>query len=194
MIKFNELRIVDESKLIIDISVIDSPYYENVSLDSIIIDTQDTFMTTGPSENAIYSKKIISNPDNPQGLEEEQDIIKDYRIELDSLDLTVPIDKNMFFIYILTRGNPTIDTPCGKDNKTTIGVAIDIQKLFDKGIYLLKGMRDRCNISRDLIMHILQVKALEISVATKHYLKAIEYWRILFNRRNRVLLKRQCNG
>ena len=194
MIKFNELRILDNSKLLISISVLDSPNYKDVSLDSIIIDTQDTFMTTGPSQNAIYEKKIKRSIDNPNITDEDQDIIKSFSIELDSLDLTVPIDKNMFFVYVITRGNPTIDTPCGKDNKTTIGVAMDIQKLFDKGIYLLKGLEDKCNIPKDLMMHILLLKALEISVATKHYLKTIEYWRLLFNRPNRILLKKQCHG
>ena len=41
MVQFNELRINPEgTKLIIDVSVKDSVYYENVYIDTISIDTQ----------------------------------------------------------------------------------------------------------------------------------------------------------
>ena len=50
MIQFNKLQINREgTKLTIDIAVKDLEYYNNVYIDSISIDTQDTFVNRGPS-------------------------------------------------------------------------------------------------------------------------------------------------
>lgn len=194
MIKFNELRISKNSKLIIDVSVLKDSYYKDVSLESIIIDSHETFIATGPSNHPIYQKKIISNDNEPTNRPEDLDIIKSFRIELDSLDLTVPVDKTMFFVYVKTRGTPSIDTPCGKDNTIVLGVAFSTIDLIDKGILLLKELTDECNTPKRLIMHILQLKALEISIATGHHTKAIEYWKMLNNKRRVTILKKGCNG
>ena len=59
MIQFNELRINPEgTKLIIDVSVKNSVYYENVYIDTISIDTQDTFIGSGPSSNVAYTNTL----------------------------------------------------------------------------------------------------------------------------------------
>lgn len=59
MIRFNELRITKDGKhLIIDVSVRSQPYYNDVYLDSISIDTQDTYKDGGPSSSIIYHKDI----------------------------------------------------------------------------------------------------------------------------------------
>ena len=62
MVQFNELRITpDGQKLIIDVSVKDLEYYTNVYLDTIQIDTQDTFVESGPSSEVVYTEVIEGN-------------------------------------------------------------------------------------------------------------------------------------
>ena len=62
MVTFQELRITpDGQKLIIDVSVKDLEYYTNVYLDTVQIDTQDTFVESGPSSEVVYSKTIEGN-------------------------------------------------------------------------------------------------------------------------------------
>lgn len=54
MVTFNELRITpDGNTLIIDVAIKDLRYYDNVGLDTILIDTQDTFTAEGPSSKAV---------------------------------------------------------------------------------------------------------------------------------------------
>ena len=49
MINFKELRISEcDNSLIIDVEVKDDSYYENIYIDQIIIDTQDTYLGSGP--------------------------------------------------------------------------------------------------------------------------------------------------
>lgn len=63
MVTFNELKITpDGQKLIIDVSIKDLPYYKNVYLESISIDTQDTYISSGPS--SLAEKYIISEYPN----------------------------------------------------------------------------------------------------------------------------------
>ena len=64
MVRFNELRISADSKyLVIDVSVQDLGYYDNVYLQEIIIDSQDTYLSSGPSSTPIYKYTISSNED-----------------------------------------------------------------------------------------------------------------------------------
>lgn len=59
MINFKELRISEcDNSLIIDVEVKDDSYYENIYIDQIIIDTQDTYLGSGPSSNPIYNHTV----------------------------------------------------------------------------------------------------------------------------------------
>lgn len=63
MINFNELKITqDGSLLILDVSVKDLEYYKDVYIDSIYVDTQDTYINGGPSSNAhkIWGQQSIN--------------------------------------------------------------------------------------------------------------------------------------
>lgn len=54
MVEFQELKIAPGGQeLIIDVSVKDLKYYTDVYLDTILIDTQDTFVEYGPSKDSI---------------------------------------------------------------------------------------------------------------------------------------------
>lgn len=62
MVQFQELKISpDGSKLIIDVSVEDREYFKDVYIESIIIDSQDTYSPLGPSRSPIYIKTLYSN-------------------------------------------------------------------------------------------------------------------------------------
>ena len=61
MVTFNELRITpDGNTLIIDVAIKDLRYYDNVGLDTVLIDTQDTFTAEGPSSKAVKFPVINS--------------------------------------------------------------------------------------------------------------------------------------
>lgn len=54
MIKFQELKITpDGQNLIVDVSIKDFEYYNDVYLDKLLIDTSSTFIDSGPSSKAI---------------------------------------------------------------------------------------------------------------------------------------------
>ena len=110
MIKFTELRVQKERLTIVaEVREIED-YYDNVYIDKIIIDSQDTLNTSGPSANPIYSVTVEGNQ-------------KKFSISLSSTALGgVDINNTMFFVYAVAKGVPAPETPCGYDESTTVGV------------------------------------------------------------------------
>lgn len=164
MVQFNELRITpDGQKLIIDVSVKDLEYYTDVYLDSIQIDTQDTFVESGPSSEVVYTKTIDGNS-------------KSVRLELGTGDLLPTLNDNLFFVYIRTKGAPSIDTPCGMDNSITLGTVLNKYPIYSDIMQYVKEVNADCIIPKHFIDKYLRFKAFEISIITDHYTEAIKYY------------------
>lgn len=197
MINFNELRISEcDKKLVIDISVSPLSYYTDVYIDKIIIDTQDTYIGTGPSANPIYQYIV---PETSEQAFEKQDVIgavlaggtdnpvystyygniKSLRLEIPEL-LLAPFDSTMLFVYVLVKGAPASETPCGMDNIYTLGVTTDLTKFYIKSMNFLKEIDNNCNISNGLIDFILKMNGLDIALKTCNYPLAIKYWNKFF--------------
>ena len=71
MLHFNELRITPDNRhLIIDVSVDKQDYFQDVILESIVIDTQDTYVPNGPSSNPVYTYNVEEQYDLTYSLPE----------------------------------------------------------------------------------------------------------------------------
>ena len=169
MIHFNELCIRD-NHLIIDVNVIFEDYYNDVYLDNIIIDNQDTYTNGFPSDNPIYSKTIddVENKFTKKAVGQ-----KHVRIVLDENDINL---NDMLFVYVTTKGNPSPDTPCGLDKNTTLGVVVDMMPYYTKGMQYLGELGNNCSIPSGFMDFILRTKALELTMKTGNYSKSIEYF------------------
>lgn len=170
MIHFNELYIKDQH-LVIDVSVINEPYYTNVYLDSIVIDNQDTYVSTGPSSAPVYQYTI---PDEVSRLTKQATSQKHIRLVLSAPDVNV---NDMLFVYVRTKGTPAPDTPCGLDNDTTLGVVVDMMPYYTQGMQYLGELSSNCTIPSGFTDFILRTKALELAMRTGNYTKAIEYFK-----------------
>lgn len=178
MIQFNELRITPEDqRLIIDVSVKDLEYYTDVYIDTIIVDNQDTYISTGPSSSPIYyyedevsSDEVVTEREN-----------KRIRIELPST-IIANLNKDLFFVYVTTKGTPSADTPCGMDNTVTVGVVFDLYRLQQLYMQYIKEIEhDNCEISKEFIDQILRYKALKLSLLTGNNVQAVKYWKKFFS-------------
>lgn len=185
MVQFNELRITpDGQKLIIDVSVKDLKYYTDVYLNSIQIDTQDTFVESGPSSEVAYTKTIDGNS-------------KSVRLELGIGDLLPTLTDNLFFVYIRTKGTPAANTPCGDDNSLSLGTIF-----YPYGIYcnLLKTLQlegiGPCNVPKAFVNEFFKYKGLQFSLLTGNNLSAIKYFNSLLNKLQitNSISKCRCHG
>lgn len=204
MIEFNELRITPDNKcLIIDVSVSQDPYYKDIYLDSIVIDNQDSYTPNGPSDSPVCPpidltkeyKQVFSRSDvetyivvdsQLEGSDDGNIKKKRVRLTLTKQDIG-DLNNNMFFVYVITRGTPSPDTPCGMDNSICMRTVIDLQALYNRSIQYLKQINDSCNVPKEFIDMVLRIKALELSIKTGNYTQAISYWNKYFiNIQNKV--------
>lgn len=198
MVQFNDLSIYpDINKLIIDISVINDNKDVDTSIDSVIIDTQDTYCQNGPSNNPVYSYIVEENSipvyvpsdcQKPQTVYCKDDVDnpcivgfndngKYLRLALSDKDLNVAnLSNNIFFVYVNVKNTPSEDSDITATSESVIGVVFDKSTLYDISMRFLKELSCTCNIPKGFIDFILQMKALDISVETGHYIEAIYYW------------------
>lgn len=210
MVKFNTLKITTDC-LILDIQIEESSYYENVFLDSLIIDTDKTYKPFGPSSNPVYFKEIeyvpiIYSENSKTMIKDKKDLkvildsnidqgYKRFKIELTPKDFNLQsFDHNLFFIYVTVKGTPKPDTPCGKDNKTTLKLAVNLNPIIKKSFCYIKEMAHNCKCydKSKFIHFILQIKSLEYAIMGGNIELALKHWYLL-NFNNKLNINNCCN-
>ena len=138
MVHFNELTITPDGKyLIIDVSVLSETYYKDVYIDSVVIDNQNTYLSSGPSSEPVYSYSV---PEKTSLLTNEPVNLKHLRLVLDRFDLQDL--NNMFFVYVRTKGTPAPETPCGLDNMTTMGTVVNMYPFYQQAMNYIGELAD----------------------------------------------------
>lgn len=170
MIKYNTLKI-EGNNLIIDFEVEDKPYYGNVSIEGVRIDTPLTYGTDTPYY--IYDEDDVTRYEN-------EIFIPDVKKEL--LIITPQV-------YVALPP----DTPCGADI-IDMAAVYDRNVLLDKGLGYLKELGDTCEISRGFVDFILKRHALDMAIATCNYSMAIKYWKMLTMVKGTTIKGCGCHG
>lgn len=190
MIKFNESRITsDGQKLIISVAVDNRTFFDNIFIDTIIIDSQDTFTGFGPSNTPLYTWKDL-NPLIVNG----NPVQKKYlRLELDAKDLDLPsLQSSLFYVYVITDGDFKSNTPCELEDKLFTRVVIDYGPIYRETINYIKEISEDCEIPQKFIDRILKVNALELSIMAGHYTLANGYWNKFFKKQANRLRQDKC--
>ena len=205
MIRFNELKIED-NYIIIDVQIEEEKYFKDMYIDSIVIDTQDTFIANGPSSKAIYTKTFNTEEDtfyknNPCITKRMEDNVffsnnNRVRIYIDGKDLNVDIHKTMFFVYVIAGGTPAADTPCRWDENKALHTLVDTQVLYNNMIQYIKELNKDCSTPDNFINAILQFNAIDLALKTNQYPLAIDLWKRFYSdiESNVVLPNCGCNG
>lgn len=208
MIHYNNLYITEDSKcLVIDVAIDEESYYENIYLDKIAIDTQDTYVPNGPSDKAkiftirkesldkVYADGKEIYVDDHYIYVQGTDKLKHIKLYLTTQDLEVNLSKNMLFVYTIATGTPAPDTPCNCDVNKILNIVYNDYEVYKSIIPLVKEISNECNNSVAFINKELQLKAIEYAIKSGNYLLAIKYWRKYFmNNINIVSKKCNCNG
>ncbi len=182
MVHFNELQITPDGQyLIIDVNILGDTYYENVYLDSVIIDDQTTYVGSGPSSNPKYTYTIDS------ALNKKHLRLCLSRAELGGLS-------GLFFVYVRIKGTPAPDIPCGMDNITTMGTVTNMYPFYQQAMNYIGEVANNCSVPQNFIDYILRLKALELAVKTGNYPDAIKYYNRFFNGKEQVIVRKGgCN-
>lgn len=170
MIKYNTLKI-EGNNLIIDFEVEDKPYYSNISIEGVRIDTPLTYGTKTPYY--IY----------------DEDDVTRYEAEIFIPD----VKKELLIITPQVYVSLPPDTPCGAD-VIDMAAIYDRNVLLDKGLGYLKELGDTCEISRGFVDFILKRHALDMVIATCNYSMAIKYWKMLTMIKGTTIKGCGCHG
>lgn len=170
MIKYNTLKI-EGNNLIIDFEVEDKPYYSNVRIEGVRVDTPLTYGT-----------------DTPYYIYDEDDVTR-YKTEIFIPD----VKKELLIITPQVYVALPPDTPCGADI-IDMAAVYDRDVLLDKGLGYLKELGDTCEISRGFVDFILKRHALDMAIATCNYSMAIKYWKMLTMVKGTTIKGCGCDG
>lgn len=199
MLVLNECRVSEDGKyLIIEASVDSFNYYDNVYIKHLIIDTDETWSCNGPSTKPVYEKEfelhdtMVSSVCGPIVVEQEVNNCCDkvvlpekqgmrrIRLKLSAKDLNLStLNNNIYFVYVIAGGYPRPDTPCGMDNSTIMGVALNLRPLYNYAMGYIKSMGTSCEIPKGFVDSFLKFKALQLALKTGNYPVAFQMWKYL---------------
>lgn len=174
---------VDDGKVIIEAAIEDYSQYKDVYIQSISIDTENTYTDNDcVSSNAVFTQTYENK--------------KRVRLCLSVKDFTGidSLDNHIFFVYVQATGTPklSLDSPCGCDKDCIVGVAINLQPLYNLCMGYMKELESDCDIPRGFIDSILRLKALELSLDTGNFPMAIKYWKTLFKNKSGTVYSKNC--
>lgn len=212
MIVLEQCRIDPEGKsLIIEASIENLSYYKDVYIESVIIDTNDTYSPNGPSENFVYhqdyeitalktgvkekcsSIKVDEDCNCADVCTLEKRGTKRIHLCLSAKDLKLSnLNDNIFFVYIVANGIPAITTPCGMDNSFVMGIAVNLRPIYNMAMQYIKELESTCSIPKRFIDMILRIKAFDLSLRTGNYSVAFKQWDKLFKNKISVSPNKGC--
>ena len=174
MVVIEQLRIApDSQKLFIDAHINKEYYDEDLVLDKISIDTQNTVLQSfdGPSENPVFTYSTITNTSRP----------KEVHLIVDKNMIDADLSKDMLYVYFHVKGTPPPNIPCGLDTPYTLGVTFNEGIIYNRMIGYTKEIANTCEIPMGFIDMILQLEAIKAAIETENYVTANKFYNRLIN-------------
>nr|DAD82354.1 MAG TPA: hypothetical protein [CrAss-like virus sp. ctcfK29] len=204
MIIFDQLRISDDGKrMYINAHVNKADYFNDIYIDSIVIQTADKVSETDPglpTSDYVYIKKAEENVKELNLVLEASDLSRSWESDPKAIAFNRgDMSKTLFFIYIKCKGTPGSCTPCRLDEETTLGVVFDENVLHQKVMDYTKELVADCNVPSAFIDFILLWNAFKSAIETEHYIPAIKFFNMMFEEvgkscQSRTIKTCGCNG
>lgn len=204
MIIFDQLRISDDGKrMYINAHVNKADYFNDIYIDSIVIQTADKVSETDPglpTSDYVYIKKAEENAKELNLVLEASDLSRSWESDPKAIAFNRgDMSKTLFFVYIKCKGTPGSCTPCRLDEETTLGVVFDENVLHQKVMDYTKELVADCNVPSTFIDFILLWNAFKSAIETEHYIPAIKFFNMMFEEvgkscQCRTIKTCGCNG
>lgn len=169
MLQWNNLEVTSDDKhLIVDVQVIDDTNYDNIEVDSVLVQpvkSLSDFDVTGPKSTALKQDYAGNSTENFDATSKYQHIVYD----VDTFQ------GYLFFVYAYARGTYADGTPCNMKSYTLLGVVYNKYPIYKKAVKLLDNM-DNCTPDDELIDWILRWKMFNLALECGDYTRAIEIW------------------
>lgn len=204
MIIFDQLRISDDGKrMYINAHVNKADYFNDIYIDSIVIQTADKVSETNPglpTSDYVYIKKAEENAKELNLVLEASDLSRSWESDPKAIAFNRgDMSKTLFFVYIKCKGTPGSCTPCRLDEETTLGVVFDENVLHQRVVDYTKELVADCSVPSVFIDFILLWNAFKSAIETEHYIPAIKFFNMMFEEvgkscQSRTIKTCGCNG
>lgn len=204
MIIFDQLRISDDGKrMYINAHVNKADYFNDIYIDSIVIQTADKASETNPglpTSDYVYIKKAEENAKELNLVLEASDLSRSWESDPNAIAFNRgDMSKTLFFVYIKCKGIPGSCTPCRLDEETTLGVVFDENVLHQRVMDYTKELVADCSVPSTFIDFILLWNAFKSAIETEHYIPAIKFFNMMFDEvgmscQSRTIKTCGCNG
>lgn len=204
MIIFDQLRISDDGKrMYINAHVNKADYFNDIYIDSIVIQTADKVSETDPglpTSDYVYIKKAEENAKELNLVLEASDLSRSWESDPKAIAFNRgDMSKTLFFVYIKCKGTPGSCTPCRLDEETTLGVVFDENVLHQRVVDYTKELVADCSVPSAFIDFILLWNAFKSAIETEHYIPAIKFFNMMFEEvgkscQSRTIKTCGCNG
>lgn len=191
MIQINEARVSADNKcLIIDTQIQDIQYFIDSTIESIYIDTEDTFVSeNNPSVNAVCLYK--------QGIQEQLDLIQDPTKRHVRIEATSPLidtkKTHLYFIYINANPGPDAsNAPCYCNKEKVLKVVANMADIYKVLMGNIKELNNECSVPANFINNFLRLNAVEAAVNVGNYKLAIEYFTKFFKKNEFKVTNKTC--
>ena len=207
MVIFNEL-LVKDTKLIIDASIEDLCYYSKMWIKRISVrlltdknKKADFNITEIPPYLDFFCSAFYGVVPKESEVHEEKDntVLRRRRARLE-LTKNSLVDKNLiiedirdhlYVIEVEVAGIPSDKTPCGMDNVVSYGYTYYVKSMYNKTLSYIK---DSSKIDLGFVDFILHKKALDLALQCGNEVKALEYFNLIKDKKNKSLKKCGCHG
>lgn len=204
MIIFDQLRISDDGKrMYINAHVNKADYFNDIYIDSIVIQTADKVSETDPglpTSDYVYIKKAEENAKKLNLVLEASDLSRSWESDPKAIAFNRgDMSKTLFFVYIKCKGTPGSCTPCRLDEEATLGVVFDENVLHQRVMDYTKELVADCSVPSAFIDFILLWNAFKSAIETEHYIPAIKFFNMMFEEvgkscQSRTIKTCGCNG
>lgn len=204
MIIFDQLRISDDGKrMYINAHVNKADYFNDIYIDSIVIQTADKVSETNPglpTSDYVYIKKAKENAKELNLVLEASDLSRSWESDPKAIAFNRgDMSKTLFFVYVKCKGTPGSCIPCRLDEETTLGVVFDENVLHQKVMDYTKELVADCSAPTAFIDFILLWNAFKSAIETEHYIPAIKFFNMMFEEvgkscQSRTIKTCGCNG
>lgn len=197
MVIFDQLRLSDDAqKMYVNVHVNTASYFDNIYLDRIVVMTSDKVLEATIAD--LYPTDSEGNPMDYEYTKQFEDGVKEAALVLTVNDFqslkTTDMSNTLFFVYVKCKGTVGECTPCRLDELTTLGVTFDEKMLYQRVMGYAKELADDCKVPVGFADFILLWNAFKAAVETEHYVAAIKYWEMLFDKSQSTALAYTTKG
>lgn len=170
MIQINDISIdLKAENLVIDAEI---PLGDEGFINHIYIDTQNSYLSTGPSEDLVYEQDItIEDAKDECNSVDENENVRKIRIKIPQESICASLKSNLFIVYLEDN-----------EEKITVGITMWMRPLYNHFLAWIREIGHNCEIPRNFIYLYLQYQAFIVSVRTCNIMEALKIYNKYFHR------------